>query len=51
MSPIDESLAITASRTIGPKVTTARILRDKIGDGCQICALTRNIESLGEAES
>jgi hypothetical protein len=50
MSPVDESSA-TASRIVGPKVTTARILRDKIGDGCRICALTREIESLGVAES
>lgn len=50
MSPVDESLSATASRTVGPKVTTARILRDKIGDGCRICTLTRDIESLGEAE-
>ncbi|CAG7918531.1 unnamed protein product [Penicillium olsonii] len=50
MSPVDESSA-TASRTIGPKVTTARILRDKIGSGCRICALTREIESLGDSES
>ncbi|KAJ5485949.1 hypothetical protein N7530_000249 [Penicillium desertorum] len=51
MSPVDETRSATASRTIGPKVTTARILRDKIGDGCRICAVTRDIESLGgEAE-
>jgi hypothetical protein len=47
MSPVDEPTSTTASRTVGPKVTTARILRDKIGDGCRICALTREIESLG----
>ncbi|OQD85850.1 hypothetical protein PENANT_c009G03206 [Penicillium antarcticum] len=47
MSPVDEPISTTASRTVGPKVTTARILRDKIGDGCRICALTREIESLG----
>ena len=46
-SPSDEPASSTASRTVGPKVTTARLLRDKIGDGCRICALTRNIESLG----
>ncbi|KAI2732590.1 hypothetical protein CBS147332_1729 [Penicillium roqueforti] len=47
MSPVDETRSATASRSVGPKVTTARILRDKIGDGCRICALTRDIESLG----
>ncbi|CAG8942198.1 unnamed protein product [Penicillium salamii] len=50
MSPVDESPSATASRTIGPKVTTARILRDQIGDGCRICVLTRKIESLGKTE-
>ncbi|KAI1915919.1 Vacuolar protein sorting-associated protein 41 [Ophidiomyces ophidiicola] len=29
------------SRTVGVKVTNARLLREKIGDGCQICALKR----------
>lgn len=47
-SPTDEPTSSTASRTVGPKVTTARLLRDKIGDGCRICALTRKIESLGD---
>ncbi|KAJ6166628.1 hypothetical protein N7470_002075 [Penicillium chermesinum] len=46
-SPVDEPFSSTASRTVGPKVTTARLLRDKIGDGCQICALNKKIESLG----
>ncbi|KAJ5351045.1 hypothetical protein N7452_000019 [Penicillium brevicompactum] len=51
MSPVDESLSATASRTVGPKVTTARILRDKIGGGCRICMFARDLESLGEVES
>ncbi|KAJ5132866.1 hypothetical protein N7448_007024 [Penicillium atrosanguineum] len=46
-TPADEPTSSTASRTVGPKVTTARLLRDKIGDGCRICALTRKIEALG----
>ncbi|KXG48871.1 Tetratricopeptide-like helical [Penicillium griseofulvum] len=50
MSPVDETRSATASRTVGPKVTTARILRDKIGDGCRLCTLSRDIESLGEVE-
>ncbi|WEW55179.1 Vacuolar protein sorting-associated protein 41 [Emydomyces testavorans] len=29
------------SRTVGLKVTNARLLREKIGDGCQICASKR----------
>ncbi|KAJ5104095.1 hypothetical protein N7532_004624 [Penicillium argentinense] len=46
-SPSEEPSSSTASRTVGPKVTTARLLREKIGDGCRICALTRKIDSLG----
>lgn len=46
-SPAEEPTSATASRTVGPKVTTARILRDKVGNGCRICAVTREIESLG----
>ena len=46
-SPSEEHSNPSASRTVGPKVTTARLLRDKIGDGCRICALTKKIESLG----
>lgn len=45
-SPSDEPTSSTASRTVGPKVTTARLLRDNIGEGCRICALTRKIEAL-----
>ncbi|KAJ5887964.1 hypothetical protein N7495_008005 [Penicillium taxi] len=47
LSPSDDSFSSTASRTVGPKVTTARLLRDKVGDGCRICALTRKIDSIG----
>lgn len=46
-SPLIEDSSVTASRIVGRKVLTARLLRDKIGDGCRICALTRKIESLG----
>ncbi|KAI9041233.1 CLH domain-containing protein [Aspergillus affinis] len=47
---IDEpSLSAAASRTVGPKVTTARLLRDRVGDGCRICALAREMENLGES--
>ncbi|KAL4906020.1 hypothetical protein BDW74DRAFT_137117 [Aspergillus multicolor] len=41
----------SASRTVGPKVTTARLLRDRIGDGCRICALARELEAVGDSES
>ncbi|KAL4946149.1 hypothetical protein BDV06DRAFT_160627 [Aspergillus oleicola] len=40
----------TTSRTVGPKVTTARLLRDRIGDGCRICALAKELEALGDTE-
>lgn len=29
--------AFTYSRTIGPKVTTARLIRDELRSGCQVC--------------
>lgn len=29
------------TRTVGPKVTNARLLKDKVGDGCPIC-ISRN---------
>lgn len=41
----DESL-LSASRTVGPKVTTARLLRDRIGDRCRICAMVKEIEAI-----
>ncbi|KAH8692668.1 putative vacuolar assembly protein [Talaromyces proteolyticus] len=34
-----------ASRTVGPKVNAARLIRDRIGDGCRICALGREVEN------
>ncbi|OAX83160.1 hypothetical protein ACJ72_02484 [Emergomyces africanus] len=37
------------SRTVGPKVTNARLLRDKVGDGCGICASKKNIEEAAQA--
>ncbi|QSS60002.1 vacuolar sorting-associated protein [Histoplasma capsulatum] len=37
------------SRTVGPKVTNALLLRDKIGDGCDICSSRRNIEQAAQA--
>ncbi|OJD11872.1 hypothetical protein AJ78_07441 [Emergomyces pasteurianus Ep9510] len=37
------------SRTVGPKVTNARLLRDKVGDGCGICASRKNIEKAAQA--
>ncbi|KAL4918560.1 hypothetical protein BDW62DRAFT_63161 [Aspergillus aurantiobrunneus] len=41
----------TTSRTVGPKVTTARLLRDRIGEGCRICALAKELEAIGESET
>lgn len=43
-------LPLSASRTVGAKVTTARLLRDRIGNGCRICSLAKEIEALGESE-
>lgn len=39
----DEYQLYTTSRTVGPKVITARLIRDKIGDGCRICAINRQV--------
>jgi hypothetical protein len=41
----DEDGYYTASRSVGPKVTTARLIRDRVGDGCRICALGRQVEN------
>lgn len=41
----------TTSRTVGPKVTTARLLRDRIGEGCRICALAKELEAIGDSET
>ncbi|KAL4764423.1 CLH domain-containing protein [Aspergillus foveolatus] len=41
----------TTSRTVGPKVTTARLLRDRIGDGCRICAVAKELEAVGDSEA
>ncbi|PGG98077.1 hypothetical protein GX51_06989 [Blastomyces parvus] len=37
------------SRTVGPKVTNARLLRDQVNDGCRICASKRNIDEAPKA--
>ncbi|KAL2842359.1 hypothetical protein BJY01DRAFT_216632 [Aspergillus pseudoustus] len=47
---LDEYSSST-SRTIGPKVITARLLRDRIGEGCRICALAKELEAIGDSES
>lgn len=39
----NESQFYTTSHTVGPKVITARLIRDKIGDGCRICAINRQV--------
>lgn len=38
--------SLTTPRTVGPKVTTARLLRDRVGGGCRICALEKEIEGV-----
>ncbi|KMU79652.1 VPS41 protein [Coccidioides immitis RMSCC 3703] len=40
-STLYEDSSPLLSRTVGLKVTNARLLREKIGDGCQICASKR----------
>ncbi|RMJ25915.1 vacuolar assembly protein [Aspergillus sp. HF37] len=50
---LDEALSPSASasastsRTVGPKVTTARLLRERVGGGCRVCAVGREIERIG----
>ncbi|KAH1339619.1 hypothetical protein KXV68_005541 [Aspergillus fumigatus] len=44
-------LPLSMSSTVGAKVTTARLLRDRIGNGCRICSLAKEIEALGESET
>ncbi|OJJ76123.1 hypothetical protein ASPBRDRAFT_51785 [Aspergillus brasiliensis CBS 101740] len=46
-----DEVSMTASRTVGPKVTTARLLRDRIGDGCRICALAKELEAIGDSDA
>ncbi|KAA8646233.1 hypothetical protein EYZ11_000629 [Aspergillus tanneri] len=46
-----DEVSLSASRTVGPKVTTARLLRDRIGDGCRICALAKHIDIIGDPDT
>ncbi|KAF7114074.1 hypothetical protein CNMCM5793_007054 [Aspergillus hiratsukae] len=50
-TPTLNELPLSTSRTVGAKVTTARLLRDRIGDGCRICSLAKEIEALGDSET
>jgi vacuolar protein sorting-associated protein 41 len=47
----EDSEFYTPSRTVGPKVTTARLIRDRIGDGCPICALNRQVANAAAPEN
>ncbi|KKK21843.1 hypothetical protein ARAM_002893 [Aspergillus rambellii] len=49
-TPALDEISLSGSRTVGPKVTTARLLRDRVGGGCRICALAKEIEALGDSE-
>ncbi|KAJ0424214.1 hypothetical protein BJY00DRAFT_277376 [Aspergillus carlsbadensis] len=49
-TPTLDEYSSSTSRTVGPKVTTARLLRDRIGDGCRICALAKDLEAIGDSE-
>ncbi|PYH93292.1 vacuolar assembly protein [Aspergillus ellipticus CBS 707.79] len=50
-TPMMDELSLSTSRTVGPKVTTARLLRDRIGDGCRICALAKELEAIGDSDA
>lgn len=50
-APTFDEPSLSASRTVGPKVTTARLLRDRIGDRCRICAMAKEIEAIGDGSS
>ncbi|KAE8145143.1 hypothetical protein BDV25DRAFT_165298 [Aspergillus avenaceus] len=50
-TPTLDEPSMTTSKTVGPKVTTARLLRDRIGDGCRICALAKEIEAIGDSDA
>ncbi|RAL01661.1 CLH domain-containing protein [Aspergillus ibericus CBS 121593] len=50
-TPTLDELSLSTSRTVGPKVTTARLLRDRIGDGCRICALAKELEAIGDSDA
>jgi vacuolar protein sorting-associated protein 41 len=41
----DEDENMSLSRTVGPKVITARLIRDQIGNGCPICALGEEVKN------
>lgn len=47
----DEAQFYATSRTVGPKVITARLIRDKIGDGCRICAINRQVANAATPEN
>lgn len=40
----DPSFSTAVARTVGPKVITARLIRDRIGQGCRICSLAKQVE-------
>lgn len=49
-TPTFDEPSLSTSWTVGPKVTTARLLRDRIGGRCRICALAKDIEAIGDSE-
>ncbi|RAH82155.1 hypothetical protein BO86DRAFT_399394, partial [Aspergillus japonicus CBS 114.51] len=46
-----EDISTATARTVGPKVTTARLLRDRVGEGCRICTLAKELEAIGDADA
>lgn len=49
-TPTADEPTLSTPWTVGPKVTTARLLRDQVGDRCRICALAKEIETIGNSE-
>lgn len=50
ITPTTDEPTLSTPWTVGPKVTTARLLRDRVGDRCRICALAKQIETIGDSE-
>ncbi|RAH48000.1 CLH domain-containing protein [Aspergillus brunneoviolaceus CBS 621.78] len=46
-----EDISTATSRTVGPKVTTARLLRDRVGEGCRICTLAKELDAIGDSDA
>lgn len=47
----EDDLLYSMPRTVGPKLITARLIRDQVGEGCRICALNRQVANAGATEN